>query len=368
MKKLTIQTDIETLLIDAATEYLYLDSIDAGHNGPYLDNETSVRNTAHWLMIFTCLFERTKENKYQVAALKAITYLKSDLARPMSASFFCRFKKEKDFCNGLMGQAWVIEALIYADKVFVNEGLYKLAEDVFLLHDFDKERSVWHRTGVDGSRLDFDVTFNHQLWFAAVGSQLKDSPNILNMCDDFFLKIAVKPNLYRNGVLFHNTSIYQSKIEIRKGISAAINYVVQKLFSIKNRKSLYLKSAGYHGFNLYAYELLKERYGDRPFYKSNTFQRMIKVISTKEFQNDLINSPYSYGYNPPGFELGFSLFNNGSNEKDIAKILTKHFSITKKGGGFNSAVSKDFNTSEARLYELIRLLELKNIKFYINEN
>ncbi len=93
MKKLTIQTDIETLLIDAASEYLYLDSINAWHNGPYLDNETSVRNTADSLMILSCLFERTKENKYQVAALNAINYLKSDQARPMSASFFCRFKK-----------------------------------------------------------------------------------------------------------------------------------------------------------------------------------------------------------------------------------------------------------------------------------
>lgn len=368
MKEITIQTDIETLLIDAASDYLSLDIIDAGHNGPYSDSETPVRNTAHWLMIFSCLYKRTNDEKYKRSALKAISYLKSNVARPMSASFFCRFKKEKDFCNGLMGQAWVIEALIYADDIFVNEGLYKLAEEVFLLHDFDLERSIWHRTGVDGSRLDFDVTFNHQLWFAAVGSLFIKSPIILNMCDDFFSKIAVKPKLYKNGVLFHNTSIYQPKLEMKKGTSSAINYVIQKIFSIKNKKSLYLKSVGYHGFNLYAYELLKKRYGDHPFYKSSNFHKMLNIISSDKFQKDLNKSQYSYGYNPPGFELGYALLNNGGNENDVAEMLTHHFSITKRGRSFNSAVSKDSNTSEARLYELIRLLDLKNIKFNINEN
>ena len=35
----------------------------------------------------------------------------------MNATFYCRLNPEKDFSNGLIGQAWVIEALVEAHKL-----------------------------------------------------------------------------------------------------------------------------------------------------------------------------------------------------------------------------------------------------------
>ncbi|WP_371185695.1 hypothetical protein [Thalassotalea maritima] len=363
--------ELEKILIKAASKQLNFDELDGiypGHNGPYFDKETSVRNTSHWLIIFCCLYARTGEEKYRGAASKAIKFLSSQIARPMSASFHCRLKKEKDFCNGLMGQAWVIEALLYAYDILGDETLYLLAEDVFLMHDFDYDRAIWYRLGVDGSRLPFDNTFNHQLWFAAVGSLLSKTPKALSMCDRFFEQVACKPTLYSCGVLFHNSPITSFQVEKTKGFKSILDFCVSSMSNAKQRKSLFLKSAGYHGFNLYAYELLKQRYREHSFYKSKIYDRMLRVVLTENFKDALLKSNYSYAYNPPAFENGFALLSNGFDSEIVNEMLVDHFKITKGPDGFNNRVSQDVHTSEARLYELVRILEIENLKLIIDEN
>ncbi|WP_158174564.1 hypothetical protein [Grimontia hollisae] len=357
--------NIEEILVNASNKVLNFEAlggVSSGHNGPYFDHETPVRNTAHWLITFSCLYKRTKDTRYKEAAYKAISYLKSSAARPMNASFYCRTKPEKDFCNGLMGQAWAIESLLYAYEIFRDDSLYSLAEEVYLLHDFDFARSIWFRLGVDGSRLSHDETFNHQLWFCAVGSMLTKTPEALERSDLFFENIAVNPSLYSSGVLFHHSSIYKFSNEIKLGIKPFIDNVYRVLVGLKNRKQLYSKSVGYHGFNLYAYELLKARHGKNEFFKSKTYMSMLNAVLKPTFSKALLNSKYSYPYNPPGFEIGFALLNNGHDLSVIKRFLEGHFEITSSPDGYNVAVSHDILTSEARLYELVRILDIKEIK------
>ena len=76
--------------------------------------ETPVRNTAHWLITMLKAYEISNETKFKDSAWRAVQYLLSPSARPMNATFFCRTNPEKDFCNGLVGQAWIIEALAIA--------------------------------------------------------------------------------------------------------------------------------------------------------------------------------------------------------------------------------------------------------------
>ncbi|EKO3701886.1 hypothetical protein P0F11_003044 [Vibrio metschnikovii] len=361
-----MKKDLEKILIDAASSKLNFTEelgIKGGHNGPYFDQETPVRNTSHWLIVFCYLFKKTHQEQYKLAALKAINFLQSEKSRPMNSAFFCRTKKEKDFCNGLMGQAWAIEALIYAYRTFEDEALYNLAEKVFLCHDFDKKRYIWYRTNVDGSKLSHDETFNHQLWFCAVGSLLTKSPEVLNQCDAFFEKIAINPGVYRSGVIFHNTSIYKWDNEIRCGFKSIIDNIYRNLVNLKNRRAMYSKSVGYHGFNLYAFELLKERYHSHNFFKGKKFKSMLEVTLSDSFIEDLNTSKYSYGYNPPGFEIGFSLLSNGYGNGVAQDYLIRHFDITKDDVHYNSAVSQDVETSEARLYEAVRILDFLDVNF-----
>ena len=96
----------------------------------------------------------------------------------------------KDFCNGLIGQSWSIEALMYAANYFDIPKILKIAKEVFLLHPFDEKSGLWRRTEVNGSFLSVDETFNHQLWFAASGSlicQISTDEEINNI-NKFFIR------------------------------------------------------------------------------------------------------------------------------------------------------------------------------------
>jgi hypothetical protein len=86
-------------------------SFPSGHNGPHGDEETPVRNTSHALYIL-CWLVDSGFDEYKDKANLAVDYLLSKQARPMGSSFWCRSNPEKDFNNGLVGQAWVFEALL----------------------------------------------------------------------------------------------------------------------------------------------------------------------------------------------------------------------------------------------------------------
>ena len=128
-----------------------------------------MRNTAHWLVLFATTHWRSGEPRLREAALRAARFLASAETRPAGATFWCRSSPGKDACNGLVGQAWAIEALAEAAASLDAEPLAKLAEMVFLRHPFDERARLWRRVEVDGRVLGPDFTLNHQLWFAAAG-------------------------------------------------------------------------------------------------------------------------------------------------------------------------------------------------------
>ena len=90
---------------------------NGGHNGPYNDSETPVRNKGHWLIIFSKCFELTGKQIYLDTVRKLAEYLVSKESRPYGYSFHHRLKEVKDKCNGLIGQAWTFAALAHASLV-----------------------------------------------------------------------------------------------------------------------------------------------------------------------------------------------------------------------------------------------------------
>ena len=145
----------------------------AGWNGPYHDPETPVRNTAHWLVSLLKAYAISGDVRLKDAAWRAANYLSSSETRPMRATFFCRTNPEKDFCNGLIGQAWTIEALVTAAEALEEPQYLDLAREVFLLHPFNQRTGLWRCVNVDGSYTQVDMTLNHQLLFAASGAMIE---------------------------------------------------------------------------------------------------------------------------------------------------------------------------------------------------
>lgn len=356
--------------------------INPGHNGPYNDIETPARNTAHWLITFSYLFYVTDKEKYYDAVYKCGNYLVSDNARPMHAVFYCRKNPKKDFTNGIIGQAWVIEALIEAYKVTKNDKYLNTALEVFLLHPFSEQKGIWKIVNIDGSIKNYDMTFNHQLWFAAAGSIIYDitkSKKIKQEIDIFFNKLNDNLNIHKCGLIRHSILFKTTtKDKIKK------SYKSLKLFiskAIKDKDSTY-KEFGYHIFNVYAFAILHENGFGTKFYNEEKFNKILKYTFSDELlenlkinnnKSDITNIPvinnnikvnrYGYAYNAPGFEIPYiyEIFKTKINENiNIENIINEQLSLTyNKSEKLFSNNTEDKITLTSRIYELTRYLRLK---------
>lgn len=331
-------------------------SMPPGHNGPYFDTETSIRNTSHWLVTFSKIYQITTEELFRSAATKAAKFLISSEARPNNATFYHRNVSSKDRCNGLMGQAWTIEALTEASKPLKMPQLIKVAEEVFLMHPFNSELGLWNRVEIDGKKLSIDNTFNHQLWFAAAGSLLSKYRNqeineyvlsFLNRINDNFL-------LYSDGLVYHLIKKSGFKQKVKNSLRFLLKYR-------KSDKALKYKAVGYHSFNMYAFSIIYNVYPDHFFWNTSSFKKTLSYMLSKKYENLLEENKYGFPYNPPGFEVSFAIetFLKKENflvEKWIGKQINKCFNFEDYMMNLNT---KDPLTSSARLYEATRILNIE---------
>lgn len=358
--------------------------INPGHNGPYNDEETPVRNTAHWLSIFSYLYSETQEKKYYNAVVKCAKYLTSNNARPANAIFYCRKNKNKDFSNGLIGQAWVIEALVEAFKILGEKKYLDLASEVFLLHPFDESKSLWKIVNVDGSIRNFDMTFNHQLWFSAFGSSiynLTKNQRIKEMIDIFFGKLKYNLDIHRDGLIKHSIVFKETINDRIKKLGKNFKLI---LFNVVKGKNMIYKEIGYQMFNVYAFAILYDNGIGIDFFNGEKFNKILKFTFSKKLLNgikennhtsDISNIPiisknikvnrYGFAYNAPGFELPYIyvIFRDkidNYNEIDIEQIINEQIRLTYDcNRKMFSNNTEDERILTSRIYELVRYLKLK---------
>lgn len=330
----------------------------AGVNGPYGEEETRVRNLSHYIS-GVCLAEKqsidTSKNTLNVH--DAMSELLNPKNKPMNATYWCRSNPQKDFCNGVMGQAWVLEALIlYAQHFKCGETLSE-AIRLYRLHPYSEIEMIWQRVAVDGMILPFDSTLNHQLWFAAISSMLPDE--IAKRRSERFLDFLLAHlTLYRCGIIKHTSPLgcHEKKIKAKfKKSRILYNSIVGK-----SRQYLYNKSIGYHAFNLYALAILKEKYPHHSFWTSKKFNRMLNVTKSENFIKSVSNNKYGMYYNPSGIELCFvgEVFNVGREycERYLKLQMDKTYSSDHKKILVNNSL--DFHTSSARIYEALRIKDV----------
>jgi hypothetical protein len=339
----------------ALNQQLENGSFQPGHNGPYMDPETPVRNTSHWLISFLKSYELTGDQKFKVAGEKALGYLMSSEARPNKFTFFHRKNSQKDQTNGVMGQAWTLEALEFAYRKLGDDQILKLAREVFQMHPYDDRYKAWKIVNLDGSIRGFDFTLNHQLWFAAIGNLIANhgDSEFKSEIDDFFNSLPKILKTYKNGVIKHFPILYQ-KPGLKKKLGA-LRYILTE--TSDQKEHLYTKSVGYHGFNLYALGLIYAENPELAIFKTNKFRSMIQVLDSEDFKIDLKNSKYSFDYNPPGFELGFALQTFGDPEKAFLYLNEDiEHSWSEKSEMWGVTNKYDPQTAAARVYESYQLI------------
>ncbi len=334
-------------------------SMPAGHNGPYFDEETPVRNTGHWLITFLKAYEISGDKKFFDSAYKAVNYLLSRECRPMDAVFWHRKNPEKDFSNGLIGQAWSIEALSAAAGCFEMPEILETAGRVYLLHPLDEKTGLWRRVGVDGSFLAVDGTFNHQLWFAAAGALINkylDDGEIGRRAGIFMDRILDNLELYPSGLIVHH---------VKPGISSKLRraYYSYRVKNQRIKQETVSKAAGYHLFNLYAFSLLKICFPEHSFWKSGIFNRLWAYANSAEYEKALFDSEFGYPYNPPGFEMAFAMEvferSSGKREKQEKWVSGQMRMCFDSNSKLMEKNTKDRNTAVARIYEATRLPDIR---------
>lgn len=346
------------LLIKTANQGIKIQNKDgsmpSGHNGPYFHPQTHIRNTCHWLILFLKIYKITNNEKYLTASNKCIKFL---LKNKPKYNYHHRTINNRDKCNGLIGPTWTIEALLIAYQELNKKELLELAKKLFLIHKFNKKLGLWYVKEIDGKDHSIDWTFNHQLWFAVIGSMFdkKEFPKIHNQIKIFINKLNKNLKLYKNDLIWHPIAQYPFNLKGLKRFLSAIRSI-----TIYNKRDIH-KSIGYHQFNLYAFAILKQTYPNLNFWRSNKFKKALKFIETKEYENGLIDNKYGFDYNVAGIETAFilSVFKKNSEKQQIywlEKQFNRNFDFKKNLLCKNT---DDPETLAARIYEATRLKNLE---------
>lgn len=346
-------------------------SMTAGHNGPYRDPETPLRNSSHWLHAFLKAYSLTGERRFEHAAHRIARLLLRPEMRPGGYTFHYRTAPGKDRCSGLIGQAWTLESLALAWSHFQSDEHLALALDCFRSLPFDQQYGLWQVRDIDGSLHGFDKTLNHQLWFAAAASRLLSSgaPELSDALEIFLDRLPQYFALFPNGLIYHD-SILQTESRRRRIVTAPTRVVGSRLFPrsvlqlglVANVDSLYMKSVGYHAFCTYALATLKLRLPAHAFWQSASLFKAVDYLRSSDYWS-LINveSRYGFPYNAPGFEVPFSVITLGGGT-DIEAAQLASLWVTAQARRTFNAMSMRFDrgtpdpeTLTARIYEMTAL-------------
>jgi hypothetical protein len=225
-------------------------------------------------------------------------------------------------------------------------------ESIYSTYSFCPINSYWiDRVEPDGTKLSFDVTLNHQIWFAA-GLKL-----LLNHRSKEKLKKQLLSFIsqLKKHMVSHKSSLIRHHLAINNSI---LKDNIRRFIRPQYKVDMLKKEYGYHYFNLLGLYILDEKeiiYNDKKI-----------IIDSDGF----VNSKYGSGYNPLYFEAAAILSHdkNVSNDK-VLELFNKQFSEHWQQDSFSfSRNTNDGCTLNARLYEVLYLNPkfIDIIKFDVN--
>lgn len=290
-----MESDIGTVTLHDIIERSARDGLDLqrddgsfppGRNYTYDEPETPVRLTSHWLEILTKATEITESSKYSEAANDAIDYLLGEDARPHGFTYHYRLTDSKDKCNGVVGQVPPIRALVYADSILDRTDAREAAEEVFLLHPFSQKLGLWERVEIDGQKISFDRTLNHQLLFAAAAAELSPGlPQATKRITHFLDKLNVNMRTYSNGLIKHYVrppfaDVLTDVSRTPRRYNMLINEVAFHYYSLSSDRKR--KERGYQSVNLGALSKLKQQFPEHDIWDNSKIANALEYLRTNE--------------------------------------------------------------------------------------
>jgi hypothetical protein len=347
-------------------------SMPPGHNGSRYHKETPTRATCHWSIIFFSAYKITQNKKFFSAGKNCVAYILDPKRKPHKFTYISRIHQGKDMCNGLIGQAWVLEALVNAyqylelDRTSIRKEIIRLLNVI----PFNATKQLWEVIDIDGKNLGIDKTYNHQLWYAvqcfSAAKHLNLSNEIANNALAFFENTNLGNNIciHKSGLISHYIAPTIKNLGL---LALPTNMLVRSIDIIEPRyqNSLqkipllqtYLKQClGYQMYNLYAFAFLNEVDSSAvPQRIVTNLDRLMQVINIYQYYRHFSSSGYGYNYNPIGFEIGYIQYSFKENEQMafdwISKQLDHYFTPE-----LRAVNTDDQNLLLSRVYELYKLI------------
>lgn len=338
-----------------------------GNNGPHGHLDTPVRNTSHYLVIYGYLYKKTLNEKYLEICKKFADFLCTEQSKSISGAIQCMIHNDFDYLNGLIGQAWAVEGLLYFYDIIQDVKYLDAAYNIYCSQIYDYKLHLWHRIELDGTDLGVDYTYNHNVWFAACGfklAELKGDSEINSQIIDFLTHGTKRDfRTYKNGLLKHTIGLRNmSNKENIKKIIKILCTPVRKLYPRK--LDLHYIEYAYHIFDMYAFEILKEKYGYLDLFSTSKFKKAEELAcnldwyNRKNIQKKSFNV-FSYSYNSPAFEIPYVCL---ASKKLETEVIDTAFEISKKlmycdESKMFTKDNYDVELFNARCYEIVRYLE-----------
>ena len=357
--------------------------LEAGHaapgcNGPYGCPDTPVRNTAHWLITYSYLWKTTKDEKYRDIALRFADYLLDMQGRSKTGAIACISEEWPDQLNGMIGQAWVIEALVYAYETFEDNNYLDCAVRIFHSQRFDEKTGLWKKVEPDGTEAGFDQTLNHQIWFAIAGLLIlkhREYREIRRQVDRHLERVYNEYfGIHSNGLIRHFGAMKWPRAEFMYlYLKQYVKYAGLKLDIFDTEfVDLITQEEGYHLFELYGYAVIACLRDYYPLLVKPDFRKALDYARDTDALNKRLgtDSPeamnkYAYGYNSPAFEIPLIdlMLNDAPDDElqndKIRKLLELQKELTyNPETGRMDRNNSDPETLEARLYEYVRYCDL----------
>ena len=355
-------------------KYRNSDSAIAGSNGPYFTKETMIRTTAHWIITFSIMYKITKDIQYKKVVLRFAQSLVNEVDKSKNGAVICISKIDEDGAfsqtNGLIGLAWLIEALVEAYEILCKDTLLNAAEKVYFSQKYDKKLHTWKMITPSGMNLGVDKPFNHGLWFCMSAAKLVNhrQNNLINQqIDDYMKHLDSQFMVYKNGLISHyGLRTGDLKQDVKTRVRKCICEFTGKGLPYKKFNIIEYERA-YHLFSLYAFAWLYLFYPEASFFKCKKFARLKAYgLDIENFVSFPEMNKYAYGYNSPAYELPLAeyVFGTGKDEQYAERLLALHqqYNITLDGNSYTENVP-DAVTLDARIYEIMQYYKLKELHY-----
>lgn len=339
------------------------DGVEGGICGPRNIPANRVRNTAHWLINFAWYYKHTLQPSLQEQVEQFAQFLISEEARPAGYAFY-NLPEHHSPGNGLIGQVWIMEALLTASETLGEPRFAQVAAEVFEQHAFDETQSLWRILHPNGSIQHVHPTLNQQVWFAAMGARLAPfgATNAEARVAQFLNRLSSHIHLLSGGLLGMRIRKPPSSLSWKERLLKMRRWMRTRLMPNQLPSFTYREtSVGYHAFAMYGFALLYESFPNHPFWQSPQFQRALRWTYSDMHQRALQHNRFAMGYNPSGFEVPYvlSVFRPIPEAEMLAQSrwwlgeqIRRHYD---PATGKFSRNTYDEPTLTARVYEATRL-------------